>query len=190
MIQIYFFYVVPVADVSTIPTFRMSSLCCLVYIRTVCKDLLTFTCMTFSRCKKLYPTVMVFMSVPAYKETTPCTRFLDIFESIRLVVWPVLEGSEQQFGIRVIIAHTWSAVGRGYPQCIQRFQHGCTFHRGAVVTMQNKGHCCKPSLSEACTSNQYTGMINRFFFPDFPANNVSAEEGGFPCLPGSWLRPR
>ena len=92
----------------------------------------------------------MFVSVPVHKNTAPCTCFFDAFESFRLIVRTVLDGFEQRFGIRVIVAHSRPVVGWGYPQHIQRFQHGCTLHRKSVVTVQDKGHCRKPSLCKAC----------------------------------------
>ena len=77
--------------------------------------------MAVSRSEEFNAAVMMLVSVPMYEDAAPLTCFFKTFEALWLVVWPILERLEQGFGVWVVVADSWSAVGWGYPQRLQRF---------------------------------------------------------------------
>jgi len=87
----------------------------------------------------------------------------------------VFAGSEQSLREGIIIADPRSAVGRGDAQFLHRGFHRGTFHRAAIVGVQNK-RLHKTTLRQHRLPDQVGRQVRTFALMNFPANNLAAKD--------------
>ena len=74
--------IVPVSGITAVPTLRMGSLCCLIYFVALLEDLFAPAGVALCRGEKLYPAVMVIVTIPFYEQLAPCTSLLDRLKAL------------------------------------------------------------------------------------------------------------
>ena len=74
----------------------MSCLGCFIYIMTFIQNLLALSVMAFGRGEEFDPAVVMFVAVPVDESRDPFPGFLNIFETLRLVVGTLFQGLEHR----------------------------------------------------------------------------------------------
>jgi hypothetical protein len=100
------------------------------------KDRSIGAAMPLRRTDKLQIAMLVRVVVPTLKKQRPRTRVVHTLERPR-VVGSILEGSEETFRKRIVVAHTGAAVGGIDAELLQfRHERRC-LHRAAVVLVND-----------------------------------------------------
>ena len=84
-------------------------------------------------CEKSDAAVFVPIVVPTFKVQNPFSGFGEVLESLDGKAGAVFAGSENRFGIGIVVADPGPATGRGDSQFVQGLQKGRAFHRTAVI---------------------------------------------------------
>ena len=128
------------------------------------------------RCDITDAAVMMLKPVPAHEIEAPVPGFLQRDEAIQGILRTVLAGPEHGLGVRIVVAHPWSATGRGDPQFVEGMQHGGPFHGASVIRVQDERMSVPlKALGKGGFSDEMAGMLGGFLLPDFPAHDVPAE---------------
>lgn len=116
------------------------------------------------------PRMPVLRVVPVDELGEPDTRLIDIEESTR-VARCELDGFEQCFAIRIVVAHARTRVRRENPQREEQGEDCYPFHRVAVVRV--KPHAINV-VGSSNTTKELSGVGFRLLGVDLPADDLAA----------------
>lgn len=78
------------------------------------------------------------MIIPYHEGVDPGARRVETATRLRGKGGVVFQGTQQRFGVRVVIAHPRPTEGRHAPEALHGGEHGGAFHRAAVVRVQHE----------------------------------------------------
>jgi len=186
----------PVAGAAVVPAFRVACLGRAVDFRASGEDGGVCSGVLLSRCHEAQGTVQVFMIVPLHEAVGPCAGFLERGEACGRQGRMVLEGAEERFGVRIVVAHPRTGMRWRNAEDVHESEHAASLQRAAIVAVQDERRMHgQDGFGEVGALQDGAGMRGILRVPDlggddFPAveveNDIEAEEvpedgGGQPC---------
>ena len=120
----------------------------------------------------------VMIVVPPHKGRHPLSSFLQGVEGpIHRIVRAVLHRLEERLRVGVVVADGRTSERGTNPQFLKHAEHGGSFHRGAIVRMQNDpGRVTSLGLPKHGLFEGVRRMVGGFAGPDLPSDDLPAVE--------------
>lgn len=121
------------------------------------------------------PTVAMLVVVPAHERQDPRAGRLPGGKALGGIRRPVFTRPEERFGERVIVADARPTIRYQDPQAFQRGAERRSFHRAAVVGVQDQRLEQSPVCHDGPLHDR-GGMLTRFLLEDLPADDLATME--------------
>ena len=119
--------------------------------------------------------VPVFLVVPMHQFGHPAPGLQQVHEWFERELRPVLQGLEQRLGVRVVVAHGWTAAAVRHAQALHGGEHRFAFHGAAVVRM-HRDLVGTDVLAPADVLQQCRRLFGSLAIEDLPAHHLAAED--------------